>query len=104
MATTETPWCGSADDKLYLASGQFETTLKDSQDISGVDTTPNSIEWDGTNSAWTGTQANKMYLQSGKFDAQLKTSFDPSISEPTGISWDGTNTPLSIAGASTQLK
>ncbi len=95
MATTETPWCGGTDNKLYNTSGQFTSTLKDSEDVSGVDADPSSIEWDGENSAWSGRADDKLYLESGKFASTLKTSqaVGGIDTQAYGISWDGTNTP-----------
>ena len=97
MATTETPWCGSStNQKLYLQSGQFSATMKDSEDVSAVDGQPGGIEWDGTNSAWAGDGDNKYYLQSGKFSATIKTSIASGRTGDTGgVSWDGTNSPIS---------
>lgn len=88
-------WCGATGDKLYLTSGQFTSTLKDSEDVNGVDNEPQGISYDGTNTPWCGNQANKLYLQSGQFTSTLKTSEDVSAvdTSPQGISWDGTNTP-----------
>ena len=98
MATTETPWGGSTGDKLYLNSGQFSATIRDSQDVSGVDTECGGMEWDGTNTPWYGSSAEKLYLQSGKFSATLKDSESVAAIDQgggNGISWDGTNTPWS---------
>ena len=97
MATTATPWCGSAGDKLFLQSGQFTSTVKDSEPVTGVDTDPRGISWDGTNTPWTGNYANKLYLQSGQFTSTVKTSQSVSGVDtgPNGVSWDGTNTPWS---------
>ena len=88
-------WSGATDDKLYLISGQFTSTLKDSESVGGVDNEPQGISYDGTNTPWCGNQANKLYLQSGQFTSTLKTSEDISgvDTSPQGISWDGTNTP-----------
>ena len=88
-------WSGSADDKLYLQSGQFTSTLKRSEDIGGVDADISGISWDDTNTFWSGTEADKLYLQSGQFTSTLKESehvggIDTNI---TDISCDGTNTP-----------
>lgn len=53
-----------------------------------------------TDIPWTGTQADKLYLQSGTFSSTLKTSEAVTVidSNPTDISWDGTNTPWIGAG------
>ena len=93
MALTDTPWSGSAGDKLYLQSGSFTSTLKTSQSVTTIDTTPRDISWDGTNTPWCGSQASKLYLTSGQFTSTLKDSEAAGVDVPVGISWDGTNTP-----------
>ena len=87
----DTAWVGSPSQKLYLQSGQFDSTVKTSRSVSSVDISPSGISWDGTNTPWSGGNDSKLYLQSGQFASTLKTS--RSVSSPTGISWDGTNTP-----------
>ena len=95
MATTATPWSGSEADKLYLQSGQFTSTIKDSEDQSGVDNQVRGISWDGTNTPWIGSQADKLYLESGQFASTLKGSETVGGIDtiPKDVSWDGTNTP-----------
>lgn len=95
MATTATPWCGSNDSKLYLQSGQFTSTVKTSEDVSGVDTVPVGITWDGTNTPWAGWTDDKLYLQSGQFTSTIKDSQSVNTIDlnPDGISYDGINTP-----------
>ena len=90
-----TPWIGGEADKLYLQSGQFSSTLKTSRDISGIDSTPTGISYDGTNTPWSGNGDEKLYIQSGQFSATIKTSIDIGSLAYTcyGISYDGTNTP-----------
>lgn len=90
-----TPWTGFSGDKLYLQSGQFTSTLKTSEYVGGVDTSPTGISYDGTDTPWCGNTADKLYLQSGQFSSTLKTSeYVGGIdTETQGISWDGTNTP-----------
>ncbi len=39
----DTLYTGQADDKLYLQSGEFTSTLKTSQDVSSVDLQPQGI-------------------------------------------------------------
>ena len=97
MAINDTPWIGSTDDKLYLQSGQFTSTLKTSENINAIDTVPTDISWDGTNTPWAGQGDDKLYLQSGQFTSTVKTSEIISGIDlsPNGISWDGTNTPWS---------
>ncbi len=36
MATTATPWSGVQADKLYLPSGQFTSTIKDSEAVDAI--------------------------------------------------------------------
>jgi len=88
-------WCGSTDDKLYLQSGQFSSTMKTSLDVNGVDIQPNGISWDGVNTPWAGREEGKLYLQSGQFSSTMKTSLSIAAvdSAVSGISYDGTNTP-----------
>ncbi len=89
----DTFWTGTA--KLFLQSGNFTSTLKTSEDVSGVDATPTGISWDGTNTPWSGSTADKLYLQSGQFTSTLKTSEDVSASDTLvgDISWSVTDTP-----------
>ena len=97
---------GIAADKLYWASGKYTNTLKDSEDVSAVDTVPEGVSWDGTNTPWVGSQGAKMYLQSGKFASVIKDS----ALVPAGggkisfdIGWNGTDTLLTgpAAGGTT---
>jgi len=91
----DTPWCGQADDKLYLQSGQFTSTIKTSEDINSIEIYSTGITWDGTNTPWCGQANDKLYLQSGQFTSTIKDSEDVSIidNDVGGISWDGINTP-----------
>jgi len=85
---TNTPWsqwdAGSTADKLYLQSGQFTATVKDSENVGSVDTTPTGISWDDTNTPWAGSEAGKLYLQSGQLTSTLKTSEDVSAVDASG--------------------
>jgi hypothetical protein len=92
----DTPWCGAVDNKLYLTSGQFESTLKTSEAVGAIDVTPTGISYDGIDTPWCGTGGDKLYLTSGQFTSTIKDSIDVSAVEETvtGISWDGTNTPV----------
>lgn len=103
---TNTPWAGlrgfgDAFVYLYLQSGQFSSTVLQSEDVYAIDQDLHGISWDGTNTPWCGTQADKLYLQSGQFTATLKDSENVSSIDNLvrGISWDG-NTPW----AGTQAK
>jgi hypothetical protein len=103
----DTPWCGATGDKLYLTSGQFTSTLKDSEAVGVVDNVPVGISYDGTNSPWNGSQADKLYLTSGQFTSTLKDSEAVGGIETSlnGMSWDGTNTPWSgFAGGKLYLQ
>lgn len=79
----------SGSDKLYLLSGQFTTTVKDSESATGtygVSTDTNNTQWNSL---------SKLYLLSGQFTSTIKdsvsgASFDSSVRD---ISSDGTNTP-----------
>ncbi len=90
-----TPWSGATDDKLYLTSGQFSSTLKTSQAVGGVDSIPIEVTWDGTNTPWSGDQAKKLYLTSGQFSSTIKTSEDIGSIDNVivGISCNRTDTP-----------
>ena len=72
----DTPWGDGDADKLFLASGQFSTTLKDSQDTSGISASgPWGVEYDGSNTVWM-NGGEEFYLQSGLFSATVKSSDD----------------------------
>ncbi len=91
----DTVWSGAGDEKLYLQSGQFTSTIKDSEDVSGV-STPVSIATDATDTPWLDT-VDKAFIQSGQFTSTIKTSlsFTATDSDMGGISVDQTpNTPL----------
>jgi len=66
MATTATPWCGSGNDKLFLQSGQFTSTIKDSQSVSSFAASVRDISYDKTDTPWigndTGGTADKLFL------------------------------------------
>lgn len=70
----DTPWCGYSDDKLYLQSGQFTSTVKTSEYVGGVDALPAGISYDGANTPWCGATDDKLYLQSGQFTSTIKDS------------------------------
>jgi len=67
-------WTGGQADKLYLQSGEITSTIKDSEAVTTIDTSPADISFDGANSPWIGDQANKFYLQSGQFTSTILTS------------------------------
>lgn len=89
----DTPSCGGDADKLYLFSGAITSTLKDSEDISGVTTNiQGSGHFDQTNTMWTEwTQPpSKLHLTSGQFTSTIKTSIDTAAVDvgPVSVSWD----------------
>ena len=95
VSLTDTPWSGATDSKLYLTSGQFSSTLRNSISTTAVALGPSSVSWDGTNSPWcSGLVGEKSYLTSGQFASTIKTSQLVSGLNQNGISWDGTNTPV----------
>jgi hypothetical protein len=99
---TDTPWSGNSSSppspsnvrKLFVQSGQFTSTVKESEDVTSIDL-PSGIAWDGTNSPWTPVNNQKLYLQSGRFTSTIKDSEDISgtSDDANDISWDGTDTP-----------
>ncbi len=102
----DTLWAGGEDpdmapilSTLYLQSGQFSSTVKQSVNVNAEVLESNGISWDGTNTPTIGFAEplffEWMFLWSGKFTTTLKTTFDTtSINTSTGdISWDGTDTP-----------
>ncbi len=105
MALNDTPWCGHTDDKLYLQSGQFTSTLKTSLLISSIELVPAGISYDGTDTPWIGFGDQKLYLQSGQFSSTLKDSELVSgiNTQPVDISWDGFNTPWTGDGGIEKL-
>jgi hypothetical protein len=103
---SNTLYIGWSLDKLFLVSGQFSATVKDSQDITsvdiktsvsvaGVDTAPIGLSTDNVDTWWVGATDTKLYRTSGQFSSTLKDSISVSSvdTSPRGISWDGTNTP-----------
>ena len=76
-----------AADKLLLVSGEVTTTIKTSQDVSAVDSSPQGISYNGQNTPWCGSADDKLYLTSGVFSSTLKTSIANSADlNATGIS------------------
>lgn len=93
-----TLWQGGGDDKQYLQSGEFTSTIKTSLYIGGVDGLPRGIGWDGTDVLWTAQALLKQMLSSGVFTSTIKTSqlysaygADLTIASPYGICFDGVN-------------
>jgi len=89
---SDTLWSGSsvADDKLYLQSGEFESTIKTSLGVNGVDTQPSGISSNGDgNTLWCGNAADKLYLTNGQFGALNTSQAVGGIDlTPMGISGD----------------
>ncbi len=98
-ASIDTLWTsfdpGEPTDKLFLQSGQFTSTIKDSEDVTAI-ANAESIASTGVDTPWLDDN-EKAYLTSGQFTATLKTSLDVNSvdSDANGISWDGVNTPIS---------
>lgn len=101
MALIDTPWCSDGAAKMFLQSGRFTSTVKTSQDVTGIAASPNGVSWDGTNTPWQSSFVDKMYLMSGQFssttkDSQSVSGIDDGIVD---ISSDEINTPWSGATA-----
>ena len=93
--STNTLIAGAGTQKLYLLSAQFTTTVKLSEDVSGINTSIFDVGWDGVDTFWCGyATADKLYRQSGMFSATLKDSEDVTTVDtvPAGISADDDNT------------
>ena len=97
----DTPWTGGEADKLYKTSGNFTTILKDSEDVSTFGNTW-GISWTGIDTPWSRTGTSpfsslpKIFLTSGQFTSSVRLSLAvESIDiDARGISWDGTDTPI----------
>jgi hypothetical protein len=91
MAITDTILSSGNNDKLYVTSGTFTTTVKTSINVSAINNIPTDIDWDETNTPWSGQQfgRKKLYLQSGQFTSTVKTSGSGG-DDATGISSTGT--------------
>lgn len=72
MALNDTPWSGAISDKLYLQSGQFTSTLKTSQSVTGIDTTPTGIETNDVDSRL-GVGGSAIKTIDGLVKASVKT-------------------------------
>lgn len=95
MAINDTLWVGGTADKLFLQSGQFTSTVKDSEDITSINSNPTGISWDGQNAPWCHVVPSNLVLQSGQFSSTVKSSvnvagIDTSV---TDVSYDVFNTP-----------
>jgi hypothetical protein len=89
-------WIGRTAGKIYYTSGEFSSTLKDSQSILGYSTAQTGVSWDGTNTPWCESSSDKYFLMSGLITSTLKTSQaspHAGAGAPSAISFDGTNTP-----------
>ena len=69
-------------------SGQFSSTIRDSQNFNSIDTGIRGSTWDGTNSPWCGVEADKNYLASGLITSTIKTSLAAGENSPTGCTHD----------------
>ena len=74
----DTPWSGTSDDKLYLQSNTFTSTLKTSEDVSGISSGPFGIAYDGVNTPWSAAIDQWLILTSGQFSSTVKVSTDVS--------------------------
>ena len=97
----DTPWCGFQANKLYLQSNTFTSTLKTSEDVSGIVAFAAGISFDGVNTPWAAISDQWLILTSGQFSATVKTSTDvSSIGNPAHTS--STNpiqdTPITVDG------
>lgn len=86
---TDTFWARGIAGKLFRNSGQFTSTVRDSQTTS---TNVNDLAWDGTNSPFA-TGGTKAILQSGKFDTTIKTSISDSGRQAYALDYYHGNTP-----------
>ncbi len=67
----------TAQTRLLRTSGRgtgMTATVKSSLGAYSVDTVPNGICFDGTDTEWSGSAGDKVYLQSGQFTSTMKTS------------------------------
>jgi len=99
----DTSWCGitsHGENKLYLQSGQFSSTLKDSLTVGLEDgEVPQGISYDGASTLWIsnnpyGTSGDKIVQQSGQFSSTIRDSIAVGAidDKPAGVSWDGQST------------
>lgn len=98
----DSPWCGDFDDKLYLQSGEFSSTIKTSMYVGSNYITTDGISWDGrdtpVSSSDSGYTVSKLVLYSGQFSSTIVASVDvSSISAAFDISWDGSDTQWAAA-------
>ena len=90
-----TPWCGTDDNKLYLQSGQFSSTLVTSQDVSSWSTDPLSLSFNIANTLWASNiPTDTLYLTSGQFSSTILDSQNIGTidTNPEGIGADSENT------------
>ncbi len=84
---TNTPWTGTheADDKLYLQSGQFTSSLRTSISAKA---NPTGISWDGNDTPWCKSSfGDSLLLTSGQFTSTVRKSQNISGTDnnPSGI-------------------
>ena len=91
---SDTIWADAGNDVLNRLTG-FTSTLNATVSVSGIDTDPRGVSWDGTDDEllMCGTFSDLLYAFTG-FTSTQRATFDVSgdTSFPGGISWDGTNT------------
>jgi hypothetical protein len=82
--------------KLYLTSGEFSSTLKDSEAIGGYSGYPVDVSYDG-NIPWVTSNDDKLFLQSGLITSTVKTSLSTSSIGDNAVGVSTTpdvNTPI----------
>lgn len=87
------------DDSLYLQSGRWTSTIRDSINLNASVTNCTGVEWDGTNTPYAGTQnggANwGLWLFSGQFSSTIKSSllYVSAANISAGVSYDAPDSP-----------
>lgn len=99
LSNNDTLWCetdfAGGSEKLYLTSGQFTSTIKDSQDVEPTGD-PIGIATTTVDTVWCRNDSPRLYLQSGIFTSTVKVSLlvNTVDNQTQGVSWDNTNTPM----------
>lgn len=86
---TSIPWTGNTDDKIYITSGVFTSTLKDSEALGAVN---NAVYGNGDADGdipWTGIGGTaKLFIQSGFVTSTIKTSIARFVNYSPKIDWE----------------
>lgn len=92
-------------DKLYLLSGEFTSTIKTSLAVTAKDGDARGISFDGTDTQWCGNTTDKLFLNSGKFTSTIKSSLSVGSinTTPNGIECSDINIRLNLWGAPSGL-